>query len=58
MGSPLGPLFANVLMIDFEKKRRKNLSNLGVEKWSRYVDDVFLTSRKYKIGIIYGFGLI
>ena len=43
MGSPLGPLFANVFMSDFEKKHMKQLKKLGVNIWLRYVDDVFAT---------------
>lgn len=39
MGSPLGPLFANIFMDEFERKHMENLKNLGVEFWSRYVDD-------------------
>ena len=39
MGSPLGPLFANIFMADFEKKHMKVLKTLGVNIWSRYVDD-------------------
>lgn len=45
MGSPLGPLFANIFMADFEKKHMKVLKTLGVNIWSRYVDDVFATLR-------------
>jgi len=43
MGSPLGPLFANIFMADFEKKTMEQLSRLGVNKWLRYVDDIFAT---------------
>jgi hypothetical protein len=43
MGSPLGPLFANVFMSDFENKLMKQLKNLGVKTWLRYVDDIFAT---------------
>lgn len=41
MGSPLGPLFANVFMSYLEKKYMRRLQELGVLKWYRYVDDVF-----------------
>lgn len=41
MGSPLGPLFANVFMSNFERLHRKRLEELGVKIWLRYVDDVF-----------------
>ena len=43
MGSPLGPLFANIFMADFEEKHMENLKNLGVNIWLRYDDDVFAT---------------
>ena len=43
MGSPLGPLFANVFMQDFETKHMQELESLGVNKWYRYVDDIFAT---------------
>lgn len=41
MGSPLGPLFANVFMAHFENKNMDMLKQLGVKQWWRYVDDVF-----------------
>jgi len=37
----LGPLFANIFMDEFENNNMKNLKELGVLNWSRYVDDVF-----------------
>jgi len=43
MGSPLGPLFANVFMSDFERKYMDALKSLGVKFWFRYVDDIFAT---------------
>ena len=43
MGSPLGPLFANVFMSNFERKHRQTLTELGVRTWLRYVDDIFVT---------------
>ena len=43
MGSPLGPLFANVFMSDFERKHMSKLKERGVKLWLRYVDDVFAT---------------
>lgn len=43
MGSPLGPLFANVFMTNFEKKHADKLRELGVNSWHRYVDDIFAT---------------
>ena len=41
MGSPLGPLFANIFMDEFEQSNMEKLTELGVAKWMRYVDDVF-----------------
>ena len=41
MGSPLGPLFANAFMGDFERKHMSRLRELGVKQWWRYVDDIF-----------------
>jgi len=46
MGSPLGPLFANVFMANFEKNHMHKLRELGVIKWYRYVDDVFATLKE------------
>ena len=47
MGSPLGPLFANIFMADFEKKTMQVINKMGLNKWLRYVDDIFATL-KYK----------
>jgi hypothetical protein len=41
MGSPLGPLFANIFMDNFENKHIEQLEALGVKVWYRYVDDIF-----------------
>ena len=43
MGSPLGPLFANFFMADFENKYMASLKELGIQRWYRYVDDIFAT---------------
>ncbi|CAF0863808.1 unnamed protein product [Brachionus calyciflorus] len=43
MGSPLGPLFANIFMKHFEEKNMKKLEKLGLIKYFRYVDDIFAT---------------
>jgi hypothetical protein len=43
MGSPLGPLFANVFMNHFEKEHMTQLKELGIQVWLRYVDDIFAT---------------
>lgn len=45
MGSPLGPLFANLFMCDFEKKHLSKLKNMEVSTWLRYVDDIFASFR-------------
>ena len=54
MGSPLGPLFANVFMSDFERKHMKALRDRGVKLWLRYVDDVFaaLDNREEAMAIL------
>ncbi len=41
MGSPLGPLFANIFMSELERKHMATLKKLGIRMWKRYVDDVF-----------------
>jgi len=41
MGSPLGPLFANIFMDEFEQNHMQKLKDLGVKNWMRFVDDVF-----------------
>jgi hypothetical protein len=41
MGSPLGPLFANIFMDEFENNHMAKLNELGLKTWNRYVDDVF-----------------
>lgn len=43
MGSPLGPLFANAFMSNFENKHMEKLKELGLLRWNRYVDDIFST---------------
>ena len=43
MGSPLGPLFANAFMDEFESKHMGKLVELGIQAWLRFVDDVFAT---------------
>jgi hypothetical protein len=42
MGSPLGPIIANIFMNDFENKHMDELRKLGVKTWFRYVDDTFV----------------
>jgi hypothetical protein len=39
--SPLGPLFANAFMGDFERNHMSRLRELEVKQWCRYVDDIF-----------------
>jgi hypothetical protein len=46
MGSPLGPLFANAFMSNFERKHMNRLNELGIKKWWRYVDDIFASLEK------------
>ena len=42
MGSPLGPLFANWFLKDFESNFIENdRHKLGIQLWKRCVDDVF-----------------
>ena len=43
MGSPLGPLFANAFMTDFERRHKQELEKRGLNTWQRYVDDIFAT---------------
>jgi hypothetical protein len=43
MGSPLGPLFANAFMNNFEKIHMNEIKNTGINIWLRYVDDIFAT---------------
>ena len=39
MGSPLGPIIANIFMNDFEEKHMEELINKGVKSWDRFVGD-------------------
>ena len=56
MGSPLGPLFANIFMDEFEQKHMDQLKELGITTWMRYVDDVFsLLTDKSKLSRILEF---
>ena len=56
MGSPLGPLFANIFMDEFEQKHMDQLKELGITTWMRYVDDVFsLLTDKSKLSQILEF---
>ena len=43
MGSPLGPLFANVFMSHFERKHMERMKELGLKTWMRFVDDIHAT---------------
>ena len=45
MGSPLGPLMANIFIANFENKHMTSLKGLGVNLWFKYVDDVFATTK-------------
>ena len=41
MGSPLGPVLANIFMCHFEEKWLMNSSRFHPTLWYRYVDDTF-----------------
>ena len=43
MGSPLAPILANVCMSKFEKSHMVELKEMGLNHWSRFVDDTFAT---------------
>ena len=40
MGSPLGPVLANIFMVELENKIIPNLTE-KISLWQRYVDDTF-----------------
>ena len=46
MGSPLGPLFADIYMNDLESKLKYTLEENGVIYWKRFVDDSFVLIKK------------
>ena len=48
MGSPLGPVLANVFMVELEKQVLPLLTN-KVSSWERYVDDTFTFVKKGEI---------
>jgi hypothetical protein len=56
MGSPTGPLMANIFMDDFENKCMSKLKELGVNLYLRYVDDLFVTlNNKNQVKVILDF---
>ena len=44
MSSPLGPVLANIFMVELETSALPNLSN-KVKLWKRYVDDTYCLAR-------------
>ena len=44
MGSPLGPVLANIFMVELETSVIPNLSN-KVKLWKRFADDTFCLAR-------------
>ena len=48
MGSPLGPLFANIYMCELENKIIPQLNNY-MNNWTRYVDDTLAFIKPDKI---------
>ena len=48
MGSPLGPVLANVFMVELEKSLIPQLGD-DIKLWYRYVDDTFTIIRKGKV---------
>ena len=44
MGSPFGPVLANIFMIELETTVIPNLSN-KVKLWKRFVDDIYCLAR-------------
>ena len=49
MGSPLGPVLANIFMVELENSLIPNLND-KLSLWYRYVDDTFSFIRKGEIG--------
>ena len=53
MSSPLGPLFANLFLKDFEYKFIENVHHkLGIQLWKRYVGDMFVILKNNKVRLI------
>ena len=46
MGSPLGPLLADIFVIHLENKLMQKLKDNGLTLYKRYVDDVFATVKE------------
>ena len=51
MDSPLGPILANVFMVELEHTLAPRLHR-HVKKWRRYVDDTFAYVKNESIGCL------
>ena len=48
MGSPLGPVIANIFMVELESVLVPKLNDHG-KKWRRFVDDIFVYTKRGSI---------
>ena len=51
MGSPLGPVIANIFMVELERRLLPTMKN-DVSLWFRYVDDTFTFIKKGRIDAV------
>ena len=51
MGSPLGPILANIFMTELEIAMIPSLGNY-LQNWKQFVDDTFAFASPVKIGYI------